>query len=45
MAERISMKTSKKLKPTVFAIFGGSGDLTRRKLIPSLYSLLGPGSN
>ena len=35
MAERIEMKTNVKLKPTVFAIFGGSGDLTWRKLVPS----------
>ena len=25
--------------PAVFVIFGGSGDLTQRKLIPALYSL------
>src|SRR5664280_3115797 len=39
MAERIEMKTNVKLKPTVFAIFGGSGDLTWRKLLPSLFDL------
>ena len=33
------MKTNIKLKPTVFAIFGGSGDLTWRKLAPSLFDL------
>lgn len=33
------MKSNGKLKPTVFAIFGGSGDLTWRKLMPSLFSL------
>jgi glucose-6-phosphate 1-dehydrogenase len=27
------------LKPTIFAIFGGSGDLTQRKLVPSLFDL------
>src|SRR5688572_21199498 len=29
----------KELKPTVIFIFGGSGDLTQRKLIPALYNL------
>ena len=33
------MKTNIQLQPTVFAIFGGSGDLTWRKLVPSLYDL------
>jgi len=33
------MKTTDKIKPTVFAIFGGSGDLTWRKLMPSLFNL------
>jgi glucose-6-phosphate 1-dehydrogenase len=33
------MKTNVQLKPTVFAIFGGSGDLTWRKLVPSLFDL------
>ena len=33
------MKTNIKLKPTIFAIFGGSGDLTWRKLVPSLFDL------
>jgi len=33
------MKTNDKLQPVVFAIFGGSGDLTWRKLVPSLYDL------
>ena len=33
------MKTNLQLKPTVFAIFGGSGDLTWRKLVPSLFDL------
>ena len=33
------MKTNLKLKPTAFAIFGGSGDLTWRKLVPSLFDL------
>jgi glucose-6-phosphate 1-dehydrogenase len=34
------MKTADKIMPTVFAIFGGSGDLTWRKLMPSLFNLL-----
>ena len=38
------MKTNGKLKPTVFAIFGGSGDLTWRKLMPSLFNLFQDGS-
>ena len=33
------MKTNVQLQPTVFAIFGGSGDLTWRKLMPSLFDL------
>jgi len=33
------MKTNVQLQPTVFAIFGGSGDLTWRKLVPSLFDL------
>lgn len=33
------MKAEEKLKATIFAIFGGSGDLTWRKLIPSLFDL------
>ncbi len=33
------MKTHKQLQPTIFAIFGGSGDLTWRKLVPSLFDL------
>lgn len=31
--------TSRKLNPTVLIIFGGSGDLNKRKLIPALYNL------
>lgn len=30
---------SRKLSPTVIIIFGGSGDLNKRKLIPALYNL------
>ena len=29
----------KKPKPTIFLIFGGTGDLTKRKIIPALYNL------
>jgi len=33
------MKTDDKPEPTVFVIFGGAGDLTWRKLVPSLFDL------
>lgn len=33
------MAEQKKLPPTILFIFGGSGDLTNRKLIPALYNL------
>lgn len=33
------MKTNIKPKPTIFMIFGGTGDLAERKLIPALYNL------
>jgi glucose-6-phosphate 1-dehydrogenase len=33
------MDTKKNLSPTIIFIFGGSGDLTKRKLIPALYNL------
>jgi glucose-6-phosphate 1-dehydrogenase len=33
------MTEKKKLQPTILFIFGGSGDLTNRKLIPALYNL------
>ncbi len=33
------MAKEKKLSPTILFIFGGSGDLTNRKLIPALYNL------
>ena len=33
------MKTNDRLEPTVFVIFGGAGDLTWRKLVPSLFDL------
>ena len=33
------MKTNDQLEPTLFAIFGGMGDLTWRKLVPALFDL------
>ncbi len=33
------MNNPKHLHPTIIFIFGGSGDLTRRKLIPAIYNL------
>src|SRR4028118_2146183 len=33
------MKSGKKTEPTVLIIFGGTGDLTKRKLIPAFYNL------
>jgi glucose-6-phosphate 1-dehydrogenase len=33
------MNPDEKLEPTVFAIFGGAGDLTWRKLVPALFDL------
>ncbi|HEX7903703.1 MAG TPA: glucose-6-phosphate dehydrogenase [Chitinophagaceae bacterium] len=33
------MKKNKHLNPTILFIFGGSGDLANRKLIPALYNL------
>ena len=34
------LKTSnKKSDPTIFIIFGGTGDLTKRKIMPALYNL------
>jgi glucose-6-phosphate 1-dehydrogenase len=30
------MKTNDELEPTVFVIYGGTGDLTWRKLVPAL---------
>jgi glucose-6-phosphate 1-dehydrogenase len=33
------MKTNDQFEPTVFAIFGGAGDLTWRKLVPALFDL------
>ena len=39
-----SDKNKKKLPPTIFFIFGGSGDLNYRKLTPALYNLFLDGS-
>ncbi|SEL97349.1 glucose-6-phosphate 1-dehydrogenase [bacterium A37T11] len=33
------MKTNKKAIPTIVVIFGGTGDLAKRKLIPAFYNL------
>ena len=33
------MNSTLKTNPTIITIFGGSGDLTWRKLIPALYNL------
>src|SRR6187431_2543733 len=33
------MEAGTKTNPTIIAIFGGTGDLTWRKLIPALYNL------
>jgi len=33
------MKSSKHTKPTIIVIFGGTGDLAKRKLIPAFYNL------
>ncbi|WP_199141210.1 glucose-6-phosphate dehydrogenase [Pedobacter sp. ASV12] len=33
------MKKASNLKPTIFIIFGGTGDLNKRKLAPALYNL------
>jgi glucose-6-phosphate 1-dehydrogenase len=35
----MDMETSNKVNPTVVVIFGGTGDLAWRKLIPALYNL------
>lgn len=37
------MKTSQCLNPTVFVIFGGTGDLNMRKLAPAIYNLYSDG--
>ncbi|GGF29763.1 glucose-6-phosphate dehydrogenase [Echinicola rosea] len=37
MSEKI--KTTKKAAPTIIVIFGGTGDLAKRKLVPAFYNL------
>src|SRR4051812_14012887 len=37
------MKRAVKLNPTIFVIFGGTGDLNMRKLAPALYNLCSNG--
>jgi glucose-6-phosphate 1-dehydrogenase len=36
---RVGLETERTPAPCVFVIFGASGDLTRRKLVPALYNL------
>jgi len=36
----MSMPSNSQLEPTIIIIFGGAGDLAKRKLIPALYNLL-----
>jgi len=36
---RVGLVTERTPAPCVFVIFGASGDLTRRKLLPALYNL------
>jgi glucose-6-phosphate 1-dehydrogenase len=33
------MNNSKKAEPTIIVIFGGAGDLAKRKLVPAFYNL------
>ena len=33
------MKSAKEMAPTIVVIFGGTGDLTKRKLVPAFYNL------
>lgn len=35
----MATQTEKKSRPTIFLIFGGTGDLTKRKIMPALYNL------
>ena len=35
----MKLKTEKKNEPTVIIVFGGTGDLAKRKLIPAFYNL------
>jgi len=36
---RVGLETERTSAPSVFVIFGASGDLTKRKLLPALYNL------
>src|SRR5579872_1251235 len=36
---RVGLETERAPAPCVFVVFGASGDLTRRKLLPALYNL------
>ncbi len=41
MGEKVEdMQNNSKIEPTIFAIFGGMGDLAWRKLVPALFDLL-----
>ncbi len=35
----MSKPSNKKASPTIFLIFGGTGDLTKRKIMPAIYNL------
>ena len=35
----MAKKSNTKINPTIFIIFGGTGDLTKRKIMPALYNL------
>jgi len=37
------VKSDERLEPNVFVIFGGAGDLTRRKLMPALFDIYASG--
>jgi len=39
MSAQVSGNEPKKGAPCIIVIFGASGDLTKRKLIPALYNL------
>jgi glucose-6-phosphate 1-dehydrogenase len=39
VAKKLIMSANEQPQPTILAIFGGSGDLTWRKLVPSLFDL------
>src|SRR5215470_5593715 len=40
MDEKLMIQTSRPAPPCTMVIFGASGDLARRKLLPSLYNLV-----